>query len=157
MTVKTTDLCDEYGDAARIVALPFVDLGGVKGFEGPAATVKCFEDNSRIKEYSLQEGNGRVLVIDGGGSFRCAVLGDIIAGDLVKNGWAGVLLNGCVRDSAELAKLPIGIKALGVVPRRSFKRNEGQVGVRLEFGGPVIEEGDRICADEDGVLVLDAV
>lgn len=155
MAVKTTDLCDELGDAARIIALPFVDLGGLTGFDGPAATVKCYEDNSRIKEFSLQAGEGRVLVIDAGGSFRCAVLGDIIAGDLVKNGWAGVLLYGCARDKAELAKLSIGIKALGVVPRRSFKRNEGQVGIRLAFGGQAIEEGDRICADEDGVLVID--
>ncbi len=153
--IKTTDLCDEYGAKARVIAPLFTDFGGRTDFAGPALTVKCFEDNSVIKELSQQPGNGRVLVVDGGASTRCALFGDVIAEDLVKNGWAGALIYGCVRDRAALSGMPIGIKAVGVSPRKSVKRNEGQIGVALEIGGQTIHEGDYLYADDDGVLILD--
>lgn len=156
MTFKTTDLCDEHGDRARVLQPIFQDLGGHCDFAGPALTVKCFEDNSRVKELSLQPGEGRVLVVDGGGSDRCALLGDIIAEDLVKNGWAGALVYGYVRDRAVLAQLPLAIKALGTSPRKSVKRNEGQVGDVVTFAGQSIRTGDQLYADADGVIILDA-
>jgi regulator of ribonuclease activity A len=156
MSIKTTDLCDEFGASARVLLPIFQDLGGKPDFQGPAVTVKCFEDNSRIKELSCQAGAGRVLVVDGGGSDRCALFGDHIAEDLVRNGWAGVLVYGYVRDKAVLRTLPIAIKALGVTPAKSTKRNEGQVGLSVTIAGQTIADGDQLFADDDGVLVLDA-
>ncbi|MFK3818335.1 ribonuclease E activity regulator RraA [Pseudomonas sp. NPDC089407] len=155
MLVKTTDLCDELGAKAQVVAPVFNDLGGRSDFQGRAVTVKCFEDNSRIKELSTQPGEGRVLVVDGGGSDRCALFGDHIAEDLVKHGWAGVLVYGYLRDKAVLRGLPIAIKALGATPRKSVKRNEGQVGLAVSFAGVTIADGAWLYADDDGVVVLD--
>nr|WP_225777710.1 ribonuclease E activity regulator RraA [Pseudomonas sp. Marseille-Q3773] len=154
--IKTTDLCDEHGAQARVLAPVFTDLGGKADFQGRAVTVKCFEDNSRIKELSGQAGKGRVLVIDGGGSDRCALFGDHVAQDLVRNGWGGVLVYGYVRDKAVLKGLPMAIKALGVTPVKSVKRNEGQVGLPVTFAGQTIVDGDLLYADDDGVLVLNA-
>ncbi len=155
MTFKTTDLCDDHGDRARVLQPIFQDLGGRQDFAGPALTVRCFEDNSRIKELSQQAGEGRVLVVDGGGSDRCALLGDIIAEDLVRNGWAGALIYGHVRDKAVLAGLPLAVKALGVSPRKSVKRDEGQIGEVVTFAGQTIRSGDQLYADADGVIILD--
>lgn len=154
MSEKTTDLCHQLGSRAKVLAPIFVDLGAKEAFSGKAVTLKCFEDNSRIKELSTQAGEGRVLVIDGGGSDRCALFGDHIAKDLADNGWAGVLVNGYVRDKAVLKGLPLGVKALGVIPPKSIKRGEGQVGLRLRFAGQIIEPGDMVVADEDGVVIL---
>lgn len=154
MSFKTTDLCDDYGDKARVLAPIFQDLGGRRDLSGKAVTVKCFEDNSRIKELSTEPGQGRILVVDGGASNRCALLGDVIAEDLVKNGWAGALIYGYVRDRAVLEKLPIAIKALGVSPRKSVKRSEGQVGDPLTFAGQTILSGDQLYGDDDGVVIL---
>jgi regulator of ribonuclease activity A len=151
----TTDLCDEHS-GARVLPVALRDFGGTAKFSGPALTVKCFEDNSRIKELSLTPGNGRVLVVDGGGSARCALLGDKIAADLVANGWAGAIIYGCIRDRVALSGLALGVKALGSNPRKSNKQNEGQVGVPIVIDGVPIRTGDRIYADEDGAIVLDA-
>lgn len=154
MTIKTTDLCDDFAIQVKVLAPLFQDLGGKADFSGRAVTVKCFEDNSRIKELSSQPGEGRVLVIDGGGSDRCALFGDHIAEDLARNGWAGVLVYGYVRDKAVLRSVPMAIKALGVTPVKSVKRNEGQVGLSLTFAGQTIAQGDQLYGDDDGVLVL---
>ncbi|GGJ86750.1 ribonuclease E activity regulator RraA [Pseudomonas matsuisoli] len=154
MTTKTTDLCDEFGDKAKVFAPLFKDLGGKADMAGRAVTVKCFEDNSRIKELSAEAGDGRILVVDGGGSDRCALLGDVIALDLVKNGWGGVLIYGYVRDAAVLRGLPIAIKALGASPRKSVKRSEGQVGIALTFAGQTVIDGDQLYGDDDGVVIL---
>ena len=154
MPIKTTDLCDAFTDKARVLAPVFVDLGARKDFAGEAVTVKCFEDNSRIKELSTQPGAGKILVVDGGGSDRCALLGDVIAEDLVRNGWAGVLVYGYVRDRAVLETLPVAIKALGTSPRKSVKRSEGQVGEAVTFAGQTIINGDQLYGDDDGVVIL---
>jgi regulator of ribonuclease activity A len=154
MTFKTTDLCDQFEKSVRVLAPIFGDFGGRANFHGAAVTVKCFEDNSRIKELSLTPGAGKVLVVDAGGSSRCAVLGDVIAGDFTKNGWEGVVLFGYVRDRIDLARLQLGVKALGSNPRRSFKRSEGQINIPVEIGGHVCSPGDHIYADEDGVIIL---
>ncbi|OMQ41019.1 ribonuclease E activity regulator RraA [Pseudomonas putida] len=154
MTVKTSDLCDQYPDSIRVLTPMFQDFGGKNDFQGRAFTLKCFEDNSRIKEISSLPGQGRVLVVDGGGSDRFALFGDVIAEDLLKNGWAGVLIYGYIRDKAALREMPIAIKALGTSPRKTVKRNEGQIGITLEFAGHSIADGDQLFGDDDGVVVL---
>jgi regulator of ribonuclease activity A len=154
MTLLTCDLYDAYEATAQVPDLPFLDFGRRTAFWGPIVTVKCFEDNSRIKELSETPGEGRVLVVDGGGSIRNALVGDMIGADLAQNGWAGVVVHGFVRDKAQLAELDLGIKALGTTPRRPVKRGEGAVGIELKFGGVAWREGDVLFADEDGVVVL---
>ena len=151
MEEKTTDLCDRYPHAPTLPA-GFRDFGASTRFSGPAMTVQCFEDNSRIKELSLTPGEGRVLVVDGGASQRCALLGDVIAADLVKNGWRGAIIYGCVRDAAVLASLPLGIKALTAHPRRSQKHGAGVSGAPIDIGNARVQAGDVIVADEDGVV-----
>lgn len=156
MSASTCDLADRFGDFARIPAPLFRHFGGVKRFSGLAVTVKCFEDNSRVKELLATPGDGRVLVVDGGGSLRCALLGDMIANDAVANGWAGIVVHGCVRDTAVLGTLDIAIMAIGATPRRSTRRNEGATHLDIELGGISVAEGDLVVGDEDGLLVLSA-
>jgi regulator of ribonuclease activity A len=156
MDFKVADLCDEFGEEAKVFKPIFTDFGGLRKCCGEAVTVKCFEDNSKIKELSQQPGLGRVLVIDAGGSDRCALVGDMIAADLCANGWSGVIIYGCIRDSAELATLPIMIKAIGAMPRRSTRRGEGQIAVPVEFANQRINNGDKIYADHDGIIILNS-
>jgi regulator of ribonuclease activity A len=130
---STCDLSDELGDQARVVAPAFRHFGAVRRFHGEVTTIKCFEDNSRVRELAGTPGEGRVLLVDGGGSTRYALLGDKIARQLLDNGWAGVVVHGCVRDTAVLATLELGVMALAQTPRRSSKNGEGQVGVPLEI------------------------
>jgi regulator of ribonuclease activity A len=124
--------------------MPFVDQ---------RSTVKCFEDNSRIKEALAEPGAGRVLVVDAGGSARCAMLGDLIAENAVANGWAGVIIDGCVRDTARLAEMALGVKALGSIPRKSTRRGEGQRDLPIVIGGVTVRPGDWVYSDADGVVV----
>lgn len=152
----TCDLFDKFKDTIRYVLPGFQDFGGVKRFSGPVTTVKCFEDNSRVKELLATPGAGRVLVVDGAGSLRCALMGDMIAASAVKNGWAGVVIWGCVRDVAELATLPLGIKALAPTPRASTRRDQGLVDVPAELPGSTVNPGDVLFADEDGIVLLTA-
>jgi regulator of ribonuclease activity A len=152
---STTDLYDEYLEAARVPVTPLRHYGGRLRFHGTVVTVKCFEDNSRIKELAASAGHGQVMVVDGGASPRCALLGDVIAADAQRNGWEGVVIQGCVRDSAELAQLPLGVMALGTTPRKSTRRGEGQTGLAIRLGDAWCRPGDEIFADEDGVLLLD--
>ncbi|MEM8573913.1 MAG: ribonuclease E activity regulator RraA [Pseudomonadota bacterium] len=153
---STCDLYDKYLDEVRVPEPVFDDFGGRIRFRGTAETVKCFEDNSRIKDLVATGGRGKVLVVDAGGSVRCAVLGDFVAGEALKNGWEGIVVYGCVRDSAALAELGIGIKALGLNPRKSVRRGEGNTGLRISFVGIYVDPGDVIVADEDGIVVLTA-
>jgi regulator of ribonuclease activity A len=154
--VPTCDLFDRFKDDARFLLPGFRDFGAVTRFSGRAVTVKCFEDNSRVKEALATPGDGRVLVVDGAGSLRCALMGDIIAASAVKNGWAGVVIWGCVRDVAELATLNLGIKALASIPRASIRRDQGIVDVPVELPGAIINPGDIVFADEDGIVLLTA-
>ena len=151
--MTTADLLDEHGDRAQVCLLQLRSFGP-PAFSGPIATVRCPEDNSLLRAAAGEPGEGRVLVVDGGGSFRCALLGDNIAALALENGWAGVVLNGCVRDSAALASLGLGVKALGTNPRPSRKEGKGEAGVAVEFGGVTFEPGALLHADEDGVVVL---
>jgi regulator of ribonuclease activity A len=149
----TADLYDRFGEQLRVCAPVFRDFGGRIAFSGSAVTVKCFEDNSRIKEALAEPGDGRVLVADCGGSLRCAMLGDLIAASAVDNGWAGVVLTGCVRDTAALGGMALGIKALGAIPRKSQRRGDGQRDLPVDIAGVSIHPGDRVVCDADGVVV----
>jgi regulator of ribonuclease activity A len=126
----------------------------VRAFSGPVATVRCFEDNVLVKQRAAEPGEGRVLVVDGGGSFRCALVGDNVAGVAAQSGWAGLVLHACVRDVAALAQLPLGIKAIGTCPRPSRKTGEGEVDVPVRFGNAEFAPGAMLYADDDGVLVV---
>ena len=154
MKLSTCDLADNHPNDVRVLVAQMRDFGAHRRFAGPAVTIKCFEDNSRIKERLATPGNGRVLVVDAGGSLRCAVVGDMIASDAVANGWAGLIIYGCVRDTATLATLTIGIKAIAAIPQRSTRRGEGSIDIAIEIGGVKISPGDMIVADEDGVIAF---
>lgn len=151
---STCDLYDRFEKTARVADPVFRDFGGRCKFSGPAVTVKCFEDNSRVKELLGTPGRGKVLVVDGGGGLRAALMGDLIAKDAVKNGWAGVVIHGCVRDAAVLATLDLGIKALAAIPRKTVRNGEGQKDLPVTLAGIRVNPGDLVFADEDGVLVL---
>jgi len=149
---STADLLDELPDAS-VCELPLAQFGGVTAFEGEIATVRCFEDNVLVRRRVSEPGNARVLVVDGGGSLGVALVGDNVAGLALANGWAGLVINGCVRDSAELRKLALGIKALGTHPKPSAKRGDGELDVPVTFGGVTFTPGARVTCDDDGVVV----
>jgi regulator of ribonuclease activity A len=155
----TCDLYDQYLDQARVPhSIDWRSLGGKSEFCGPAVTVKCYDDNSRIKDLLEQRppASQQVLVVDAGGaSSRCAVLGDVIADSAVQNGWAGIVVHGRVRDVAALEKLNIGILASGSpTPRKSTRRGEGQIQVTVEIGDVECSPGDIVFCDRDGILIL---
>jgi regulator of ribonuclease activity A len=150
---NTCDICDEYPHEIQIAESNFFkDFGAIKSFSGEIVTLKCFESNPIVRAELEKDGTGKVLVVDGGHSFRCALLGDNIGELAVKNNWNGIVLNACVRDSAALSKLQIGIKAIGIFPLKSFKRNDGERNVNVNFAGVNFVPGNFIYCDEDGVL-----
>jgi len=149
---STADILDAHPDAA-VCALAFRSFGGATAFEGPVVPVRCDEDNVLLKGLVEQPGEGRVLVVDGRGSLRVALLGDRVAGRAAANGWAGLVINGAVRDSEALARLPIGILALGTCPRPSAKQGAGASGEPVTFGGVTFTPGASLTADADGVVV----
>lgn len=155
----TCDLCDVHknDDSGRFRVLPpvFQSFGGVEAFAGPAVTVKCFEDNSLVKAAVDSAGHGQVLVVDGGGSLRRALVGGNLAAAAARNGWAGVVVFGAVRDVAELRAAAVGIRALALMPLPTEKRNEGQSGVAVQLAGVTVRPGDWVYADADGVVVAD--
>ncbi|TWH18250.1 regulator of ribonuclease activity A [Prauserella rugosa] len=151
---STADLVDEHGDALRVCDTQFRQFGSHREFSGAVRTVSCHQDNGLVKELLNSPGEGCVLVVDGRGSLHTALTGDLIAGAAVRNGWAGLVIHGAVRDSAVLAGLPLGIKALGTNPRKSSKAGAGEVDVPVEFGGITFHPGDQLYADDDGVVLL---
>jgi regulator of ribonuclease activity A len=153
---STTDLCDDHPEA-QVCEPVFRTLGGAATFSGPVATVKVFEDDTAVREAVGQPGEGRVLVVDGGGSLRCSLFGGDLAVAAAENGWAGVVVYGAVRNVAELEAQPIGVRALALVPRRSERGLHSSVGGRtVVFAGVVFRDGEWLCADRDGVIVLPA-
>lgn len=152
-TTATADLSDELGAAVQVMQPPWNNYGGNDRFQGPAATVRCDNDNSKVREMLESPGEGRVLVVNGGASMQCALLGDMLGDLAVENNWAGVVVNGCVRDSEALGKLPLGVKARATHPRKSVKANKGDTEVTLAFAGVTVAPGDMIYADADGILV----
>lgn len=153
MTIKTADLYDDYADELQVAVPLFQDFGGQKAFSGPIQTVKAHEDNTFLREALEEPGNGQVLVVDGGGSLRCALVGDRLAALGAGNGWAGIIISGCVRDVAELSQVPIGIKALHAHPAKSAKRGEGTRNTIVRFAGVNFSPHEYVYADEDGIVV----
>jgi regulator of ribonuclease activity A len=151
---STSDLWDAHADRAIVCELQLRQFGGVTAFSGEIATVRCLEDNVLVKQRVAEPGNGRVLVVDGGGSLRCALVGDNVAGLALENGWAGLVMNGCVRDVEALGRLAIGVKALGSNPRPSGKVGTGELDVPVSFGGATFTPGATLHSDADGILVL---
>ena len=153
MSFLTADLFDAHGDRLRICEVQFREFGGTRRFHGPVRTIKTFEDNALIKRTLSERGQGAVLVIDGGASLRCALIGDVIAALADRNGWAGVVVYGAVRDTAALGRLGLGIKALGSNPRKSGKSGAGELDGPISFGGVDFAAGDWLYGDEDGIVV----
>ena len=157
MTFKTPDLCDEFeaelGKTVRVLAPMFQRYGGRKSFSGQIVTLKIFEDNSLVREAFAEDGKGKVLVIDGGGSMRCALVGDQLAILAHKNGWEGVVVYGCIRDSADINGIDMGVRALNTHPQKSIKKGVGDRDITVTFGGVTFNPGEFLYADNDGVLV----
>lgn len=151
---KTADIYDTHEADIQVCEPLFRDYGGRVRFSGRIVTIKCHEDNSRVRELLGTPGKGRVLVVDGGGSTRCAMLGDILAQKGVDNGWSGVLMYGCIRDAREIAAMPIGVKALATIPKKSIKKGAGETDIPVTFAQVTFRPGDWLFADEDGVVVL---
>ena len=153
MSLPTTDLCDAYSDSLQIVEPGFRDYGGRIAFSGPISTIKTFEDNTLVRAAVEQPGEGRVLVVDGGGSMRCALFGDNLAALAVENNWSGVVVYGCIRDSAQIGTMDVGLKALDTHPLKSVKANFGKNDVPVRFGGVNFVPGHYLYADADGIIV----
>jgi regulator of ribonuclease activity A len=157
MTFKTPDLCDQHENNAaadvRVVTPMFQRYGQRTSFAGQIVTLKLFEDNTLVREALGESGTGKVLVIDGGGSLRCALVGDQLAILAAKNGWEGIVVYGCIRDSADIAGIDIGIRAINTHPLKSIKKGAGDRTLTVTFGGVSFTPGDWIYADEDGVIV----
>lgn len=154
--VKTSDLCDRHGDLVVAAAPLFRSFGGVAGFGGEIATVRCLEDNALVRQALAEPGRGRVLVVDGGGSLRCALVGDQLAALGAASGWRGAIVNGCVRDSVDLATIAFGVFALAAHPRRSANSGSGQRDTAVTFAGVTFTPGQFVYADADGVVVSPA-
>lgn len=152
-TICTADLCDAHRDNIGVAEPLFRAFGRKKSFGGVIATLKVFEDNSLLRKTLETNGNQRILVVDGGGSLRCALLGDNLAKLLETNHWAGIVIYGCIRDSAVINQMDVGVRALSTSPLKSIKRNEGQVDIPVKFAGVHFVPGHFLYADEDGIIV----
>ncbi|EKX32355.1 hypothetical protein GUITHDRAFT_98616 [Guillardia theta CCMP2712] len=161
----TADICDSYGlDVSKISSdhgvkvidpsLNFKNFGGQSEFCGSIVTIKAYESNPLVRATLQEDGNGRVLVVDAGGSTRCAMLGGNLAEIGEKNGWAGIVVYGCIRDSKEISNICIGVKALNTHPVKSHKDEKGVRDVPLHFGGVTIRPGDYMYSDSDGILIM---
>ncbi len=153
MPFKTTDLYDDHLENLQVPAPIFRDFGGRQKFHGQIVTLMALEDNTYLKAAFETDGRGKVLVVDSAGSMRCAMMGDVMAALGASNGWEGVVINGCIRDSADVAKVGIGVKALGTIPRKTVKRDQGVRDIPLRFADVVFNPGDHLYADEDGVVI----
>lgn len=153
MSFVTCDLCDDHPDDVRVCEPMFGSFGGREAFGGEIVTVKCHEDNSRVKELLATPGKGKVLVVDGGGSLRCALMGDMIGESAVQNGWEGVIIYGCVRDVDALAELDLGVHAVAAIPLKSMRKGVGETGLAITFGGVTFVQGQYVYADNNGVIV----
>ncbi len=155
MSWSVPDICDEFIDEISVLEPLFADFGGKEKFSGEIVTIKCFEDNSLVGDAVRSPGAGRVLVVDGGGSLRHALLGDLLAAAAVENGWQGLLINGCVRDVEILETIDLGVKALNIHPVKTEKRGEGRRNVNVTFAGVTIRPGSWLYADANGVVVAE--
>ncbi|MEQ5834456.1 ribonuclease E activity regulator RraA [Marinobacter sp. NFXS9] len=152
MNIVTPDLCDEFPEV-KVVEPGFNNYGAIKAFGGEMVTVKCFEDNSVVKEQVGLPGEGRVMVVDGGGSKRAALLGDMLAEKAADNGWAGIIIYGCIRDVDVIGETQLGVQALDTVPRKTEKRGIGDLNVPVTFHGTIFVPGQYVYADNNGIIV----
>jgi regulator of ribonuclease activity A len=155
MHFKTTDLYDDHPEALQVAAPIFRDFGGRRCFSGQIVTLKALEDNTFIKAAFETDGRGKVLVVDGAGSLRCAMIGDVMAALGASNGWEGIVIHGCIRDSADVAKVDIGVKALATIPRKTVKRDQGVGNIPVHFADITFTPGHWLYADEDGIVIAD--
>ncbi len=155
MQHATADLCDKHIDKLQVAEPIFVDFGAIACFEGEIHTLKVFEDNTLVRTALETDGTGKVLVIDGGGSFRCALVGDNLVALAIQNNWRGMVVYGCIRDSRQISEMEVGLKALNTNPTKSVKRNEGQENIDIRFAGVDFKPGAYLYADEDGIVVSD--
>jgi len=149
----TPDLCDAYPERVQVVEPMFSNFGGRDSFGGEIVTIKCFEDNSWVKEQVELKGDGKVLVVDGGGSLRCALLGDMLAEKAAKNGWEGLVVYGGIRDVDVIAQIDLGVQALASHPMKSTRRGVGELNVAVTFAGVTFRPGEFIYADNNGVII----
>jgi len=156
MTYTVPDICDDFLPELQVLEPLFTDYGGRARFHGEIVTIKCFEDNSLVKQTLATGGEGKVMVVDGGGSLRCALLGDMLAAMAAENRWRGVVVNGCVRDVEILKTIDLGVRALNCHPLKSNKRDEGQLDIPIRVAGAKIEPGQYLYADENGLVVTRA-
>ena len=153
MNWSTPDLSDQYPNAVHAVELQMLSYGKLEKFSGPIATIKCFEDNSKVKEAANMPGEGRVMVVDGGGSIRRALMGDMIAEAAMNNGWAGAIIFGVIRDVEIINTMDFGIKCLGSTPLKTEKLGQGQMGIPISFGNVKFTEQQYLYSDANGILV----
>ena len=155
--LSTPDLCDSYENDPeanlRVLDSVFNSYGGRPHFFGQTVTIKCFEDNSAVKKLVATPGEGRVIVMDGGGSLRRAILGDMLAAKAAENGWSGLVINGCIRDCEEISQIALGVKALNTHPMKTEKRGLGDLDIPVSFAGHTISPGEWVYADNNGILV----
>ncbi|MAZ87738.1 MAG: ribonuclease activity regulator protein RraA [Cellvibrionaceae bacterium] len=152
MEYLTPDLCDEYPHLVRVLEPMMNNYGGRSSFGGQIVTIKCFEDNSLVREQVALNGKGKVLVVDAGGSLRRACLGDMLAEKAVANGWEGVLMYGCIRDVDAIGDLDLGVQALGTHPMKTEKKGVGELNIEVTFGGVTFKPGEYVYADNNGVI-----
>ena len=153
MEYSTPDLCDLYPALVRIAEPVFRNYGGRRSFGGEVVTIKCFEDNSFVKETAGKPGKGKVMVVDGGGSLRKALLGDLIAGAAHENGWEGLIIYGAVRDVDAISSLDLGVMALASIPLKTERKGLGESGVPVTFAGVTFSPGEYVYADSTGIIV----
>lgn len=151
---KTCDISDELHPQVQYLEPGYQSFGAKASFSGCIQTVKCFEDNSLVREKVFSDGAGCVLVVDAGGSKRCAMLGDMLAAKAVENGWQGIVMYGLIRDSADIDQMEIGVKALGAYPLKSVKKGAGEMDIEITFSGVTFTPGEYLYADEDGVITV---
>lgn len=152
-TISTPDLCDTFPDLVRVVEPMFINYGGRERFGGQIVTIKCFEDNSLVRDLVAEAGTGKVLVVDAGGSMRRACLGDLLAEKATLNGWEGILMYGCIRDVDAISGLELGVQALGSHPMKTDKKGVGERDIAVTFGGVTFKPGEYLYADNNGVIV----
>lgn len=153
MNISTPDLCDANPEKIQIVEPIFNNYGGKSSFGGEIVTIKCYEDNSRVKETAATSGTGKVMVVDGGGSLNKALLGDLIAESAMNNGWQGFIIYGCIRDVEPISSMEIGVKALNSTPLKTQRKGEGEKNISVSFGGVTFNPGEYVYSDKTGIIV----
>lgn len=152
MDYLTPDLCDANPDQIEVLEPIFTNYGGRRSFGGEIVTIKCFEDNSLVKIQACKAGKGKVMVVDGGGSLKKALLGDMVAADAIKNGWEGLVIYGCIRDVDAIAELDLGVQALNSIPLKTEKLGVGELNPPINFAGVSFRPGEFIYADNNGII-----